>query len=571
MRTLCRWALVLVLLALIQPKLVAAPSAEERDFKDAEKSFHDMVCDRAEAEFATFASIYTNSPRVAEAVLFQGEARFWQTNYIGTIALLSENQSRAGLLADEYQFWIAEARLHRGEFQAAADAFAKLVHDFSNSSRRLRAVVEQASARSELQHWSEVIGLLEETNGVFQSSARTNAPADLLSDGYLLLAQAHLALNNPQAAQLVLDELAKLPLEPATEWHRSYLLCRIKLAEGHPEEALANLTNLFNAASKAGQLRLQADSFSLQAGILQRLGRISEAISAYTNNLVQGIPAERRREAWLKIGELSLMQDNVADAAQTLQQYLTQFTNAPAEDVAWLTLGELRLQQALTNPGTNLLSATLTPIAVSSTNALDQAVQALKVFVARFPQSPLFGKAQLNLGWCFWAAGRIPESQNAFQIAIQRLPVSPDQVVAYFKLADTEFRQTNLTAAVTHYRAVADKFAALPEAQTNFVEPALYQIVRVGLASGDVASASNALTRIVTAYPDGFHTDRAVLLSGQAIGNADPAAARALFSDFAKRAPNTALRPEIDLAIARTYEQENRWPDAIQQYELWLT
>ena len=38
MRTLCRWALVLVLLALIQPKLVAAPSAEERDFKDAEKS-----------------------------------------------------------------------------------------------------------------------------------------------------------------------------------------------------------------------------------------------------------------------------------------------------------------------------------------------------------------------------------------------------------------------------------------------------------------------------------------------------------------------------------------------------
>jgi tetratricopeptide (TPR) repeat protein len=30
------------------------------------------------------------------------------------------------------------------------------------------------------------------------------------------------------------------------------------------------------------------------------------------------------------------------------------------------------------------------------------------------------------------------------------------------------------------------------------------------------------------------------------------------------------LRPEIELAIARTYEQQDRWPQAIGQYELWL-
>jgi len=482
---------------------------------------------------------------------------------------LTENQNRAGPLADEFRFWIAESRLHRGEFKTAADTFASLVRDFTNSPRRLRAVVEEASARSELEQWGQVINLLEQTNGVFEFSARTNAPADLLADGFLLLAQAHLATNNPQAAELVLDRLAKLPLDAATDWHRSYLLCRIKLAENHLDEALGNVTNLFDLADKSGQVRLKADSFSLEAAILQRLDRMSDAIASYTNNLALGVPAERRREAWLKIAELSLAQQNVADAAYTLQQYLAQFTNAPAEDVAWLTLGELRLREALGNSGTNLLSD-LTPSTVGSTNALDQAVQALTNFVARFPQSSLFGKAQLALGWCYWAARKIPQSHAAFQVAIQRLPPSPDQVMAYFKLADTEFRQTNLTAAIANYKAVVEKFPNLPEARTNFVEPALYQIVRAGLELGDIATASNALTQIVKSYPDGFHTDRAVLLSGQAVGQAHPEVARALFSDFTRRAPKAPLRPEIELAIARTYEQQDQWAQAIEQYDLWL-
>jgi len=563
-----RWVWFLAALLVVEPRLLAAPSPEERAFKDAEKSFHDMIWDRAESELAGFVETYTNSPRLPEAVLFQGEARFWQSNFVGAISLLSDNQNRAGPLADEFRFWIAESRLHRGEFKIAADTFASLVRDFTNSPRRLRAVVEEASARSELEQWNQVINLLEQTNGVFEAAARANGPADLLSDGLLLLAQAHLAANNPPAAELVLERLARLPLDPATGWHRNYLLCRIKLAEGRPEEALANVTNLFELADKSGQVRLKADSFSLKASILQRLERTTEAIAAYTNNLVLGAPAERRREAWLKIGELSLAQQNVAEAAQTLQQYLSQFTNAPAEDVAWLTLGELRLREALGGSATNLVSDGISPLA--STNALSQAVQALTNFVSRFPQSAWFGKAQLGLGWCFWVGGKIPQSQAAFQVAIQRLAPSSDQVMAYFKLADTQFRQTNLTAAIANYRAVVEKFRNLPEAQTNFVEPALYQIVRAGLELGDMASASNALAQIVTTYPDGFHTDRAVLLSGQAVGKAHPEVARSLFSDFTGRAPNAPLRPEVELAVARTYEQQDQWSEAIEHYEAWL-
>ncbi|HTL54616.1 MAG TPA: tetratricopeptide repeat protein [Candidatus Limnocylindrales bacterium] len=569
MVALGRWSLILLaLLALVSP-VAAAPSPEERAFKDAQKSFQDMIWDRAEAEFAAFAQNYTNSAQFAEAVLFQAEARFWQTNYAGAIGLLMANQKLAGALADEYEFWIAEARLHKGEYQPAADAFAALVQNFPNSTRRLRATVEEASARSELQQWPQIIALLEQTNGVFQTSASTNAASDLLANGFLLLARAQLAEKNPSAAERVLERLAKIPIDSATQWHRAYLVCQVKLAEGLPEEALGNVTNLFAAAARTGQLRFKAETFSVQASILQRLGRTSDAIAAYTNNLAQGMPSDRRQEAWLKIGALSLAQQNVVEAAQTLQQYLAQFTNAPAEDVAWLTLGELRLRQALTGSGTNLLAGTETN-AVSSTEALDQSIQALKTIPRKFPQSPLFGKAQLNLGWCFWAARKIPESQAAFQAAIGRLPVSIDQAVAFFKLADTEFRQTNFAAAITHYQAVVEKFPHIPEVQTNLAEPALYQIVRAELALGDLTGVTNALGSLLGLYPGGFHTDRAVLLSGQAVGKASPAAARTLFSSFVKSSPNASLRPEVELAIARTYEQEDQWPDAIHQYDFWL-
>src|SRR5579859_1381513 len=144
MLSLCQKIWILWALLIAATRLAAAPSAEDRALADAEKSFHDMVWDRAEGEFASFAQTYTNSPYLAHAILFQGEARFWQTNYTGTIALLSTNKKAAGSLADEYQFWIAEALFHKGDFQLAAEAFAALARDYPNSGRRLRSIVEEA-------------------------------------------------------------------------------------------------------------------------------------------------------------------------------------------------------------------------------------------------------------------------------------------------------------------------------------------------------------------------------------------------------------------------------------------
>ena len=110
MGILCRWILVLTLLLAAGPRLWAA-SAADRAFDAAAKAFQDTFYDRAEAEFADFCQKFPTSPRLAEAILLQAEARLELTNYAGAIELLSAHQGAAGTNADQYLFWLAEAHV----------------------------------------------------------------------------------------------------------------------------------------------------------------------------------------------------------------------------------------------------------------------------------------------------------------------------------------------------------------------------------------------------------------------------------------------------------------------------
>ena len=86
-----------------------------------------------------------------------------------------------------------------------------------------------------------------------------------------------------------------------------------------------------------------------------------------------------------------------------------------------------------------------------------------------------------------------------------------------------------------------------------------------------MAGASNALARILKLYPAGDLADNSLLLVGEGLADSrQPAAARALFEKFQERFPDSPLRPEVELAIARTYEQERNWPAAIGKYGGWL-
>jgi outer membrane protein assembly factor BamD (BamD/ComL family) len=87
-----------------------------------------------------------------------------------------------------------------------------------------------------------------------------------------------------------------------------------------------------------------------------------------------------------------------------------------------------------------------------------------------------------------------------------------------------------------------------------------------------VDGAGSAMARILKLYPASILADSSLLLMGEGLADArQPAAARALFQKFEGLFPNSPLRPPVELAIARTYEQDQNpdWPAAIRQYENW--
>jgi len=154
---------------------------------------------------------------------------------------------------------------------------------------------------------------------------------------------------------------------------------------------------------------------------------------------------------------------------------------------------------------------------------------------------------------------------------VDQLPHSDEQALARFKLAEAQFAQLDYTNALLNIRSVLNDFSDLPRVKDALLDLALYQTVRASLQIGDLASAEEALKKILQCYPKTLSSDRSMLLVGQHLTSKKKSSeARLLFQELLRRFPNSSLTPEIDLAVARTFVQEKDWPAAIGKYEEWL-
>jgi TolA-binding protein len=138
-------------------------------------------------------------------------------------------------------------------------------------------------------------------------------------------------------------------------------------------------------------------------------------------------------------------------------------------------------------------------------------------------------------------------------------------------MGDVLMAQTNYAGALTNYHAVLSDFTRFPAVAQTLADRALYQSLRACLELKNLAGAGNAMSQILKLHPAGDTADSGLLLVGE--GYADlrqPANARALFQKFEGLFPDSSLRPQVELAVARTYEQEQNWPAAIGHYHNWL-
>jgi TolA-binding protein len=567
MAFLRQWLLILFALVLGGGQLFAASARENRDYAAAADAFQNGMYDRAGTAFAQFVGKYPNSGRLAEAVLLQAQAELKQEKFSDAIALLAEvnNQTKAGKLADEYFYWAGEAQFEGANYSGAAKTWLALAQKFPGSRLRLQAVVEASSAFTKLSEWQQAVALLEETNGVFQHAARMNSENELVARGELLLAQAKFALKDFAGASAILEPLLdSKTLIPELARQCGLLLYQVKLAAGEPDAALAVATRLRQIALREKNDDWTAEGMALRAGALEKMGRAPEAIAAYQENLANA-PVDRQREAVLKIAELAIADKQFSVATNALEKFLAQFPDSPSAAVAQLTLAELHLKNYVASRD-----------AGAATNQLPEVQARFDQFISTFTNSPLLGKAYLDRGWCNWIAQKIPESFNDFKTAAQKiaalqLPLSEDLLVAWFKMGDAQFAQGDFAGAQENYRAVLDGLKRFPGAGATLGDRALYQSLRASLELKDVADATNALAQILENFPaSALAPGGALLVAESQTDMTQPTNALALLENFEATFTNSPLRPQVELAVARTYEQEQNWPAAITNYKSWL-
>jgi TolA-binding protein len=534
-----RWLLMVFALVLGAGQLFAATTREDRAYAAALSAFQDGMWNRAETELVKFIQKHPDSDRVARAVLLQAEAEYWQGKLPEAIALLTARKAGAGDLADQYVYWMGEAQFQAGDLPAAAETFVSLTRDFPQSSLRLRAVVEAAAVRARLAEWPQLTALLEPTNSVFQRAMQMDPANELVTRGTLLLAQARFAQNDLRGAAATLESLNPQTLQPDLGWQREYLLYRVRLAAGDTNAALAATANLVQIAQSKKDEALQAQGVILRAQVLEQLGQKPAAIAAYAEILALNAP-EVQQQAILKMAELAIAQNQFSDAEQSLERFLPQFRGSAATDVALLALGELHLQDYIRQP--------------AATNQLAAARTRFDQFLRMQTNSPYAGKAYLDRGWCSWLAGNTTNSLADFEAAAQRRLPPEDLAVARFKMGDALFALTNYSGALDNYRRVVDDFTNVPAVMQTLGDQALYQMLRANLELTNVDGAADVLDRLLKLYPASELAGKSLLLVGEGMADASkPAAARALFQRFVDESPTNALRPQVELAMARTY------------------
>lgn len=533
-------------------------------FDAAAKAFQDLNFERAEREFGEFARIWPESTLRSEAVLLQARARFSRTNVAGAIELLTTALPQSGKLADQYQFWLGEARFEAGQFDKAAETYALLLRDFTNSPHRFAAAHNEALARYKLGNQREkVVSLLRDPNGAFQRAAKASPTNELVVSGTLLLGEALLAGGEFPAAEQAARVLESRRLEPEVDWQRRFLLGRVLAEAGRSAEALPVATNLVRLAAALKQPLLQAESFALQGTVLVKLGELAGAVAVFTNNLVTNTPLVLRHRALTNVVALNARQHKDAETVALLERYSAQFPGDARLDLAQLTLGELRVKE--------FHGLTGNPNGPAQTNLLTTALTNLNFVLLNFTNSPHRSRAHYQRGWCFWHLNQPAPAAADFSAAAKLLPKSEDQAMARFKLAEAQALLNDHSNALRNFQMVVEQYADLERVRNTYFDEALYRAMRSAWAVTNQAAAEAAYRKIIELFPDNLVSDKATLLhAGELTRRGSPADARREFQAQLERFPGSPLAPQIHLAVARTYRQDENWAGAARQYEDWL-
>lgn len=545
---------------------------EVRAWEVAARFYETAAFELAEERLRVFVGEYPDSVHLAEAHLLLAESCFRQGKVDEALALLTDRREAAGIWRDRYDFWVGECLVQLRRYEEAIVAYGAMLEAHPDSERALDALVGQAYALQQVGKAGEAFALLSRSDGLFFRLSQGQEDRSGVALGYLLMGETAL-LTGQSAAGLEL--LGRLPVDRwpgILAWQRLHLVARLQLALGKTDEAVLTVERLVGTLTAEADPRAAAfgaDAVGLAGRVYEQKGDGARAMEMFGRNLEPGVVEARRREAASELARLSLKEGDLEASLSRLEGWVGRYGGEPVVFPLRVAIAELTLRRYFAVPADRRLEGL---------RFLEQARQGL---VGVTNEVEGWGaRAAFAMGWCAWeesrrgdggAAARLEEAGQSFELAGIGLPRSVEQAVAWFKAGDVRFLQGQNERAAVHYWRVATNYAELPEVRQAVGDHALYQIVRVSTGLGDLEAGEAAMGMVLQLYPQSYFGDRAVMVFGQALGEAGrPEDARKLFTEFLQKFPSSSLAPELGLAMARTWQQEGDWANAAAEYDRWL-
>ena len=535
-------------LALCPHSLNAAAPEEKNAYDASVRAFEWNLFERAEKEFAQFIANFPDSDLAPKAAAFR-------------------LRSRAHHLADQ------------SKHSLAAAAFRQLRREFPNSPNYLEFVMLEAWNEYHLGNRETVVKLLGDAKGPFQSASiiRSRDPASLKFQvsGWLLLAQTYLEQKNYPAARQALAKATDWDIDTEFQWRRQFILTKLHFAADKFEKALAKATPLLELAEATEKKEWIAESAAALGEVRIATNQKEAAIRAYKKNLAEGIPQNRRREAWTKIIQLRQEQSpGPLPFLQSLEQFIAESSNDDALDIPLLALAKLKLKLYYQEKDRSLpKKESPTPPA---SKLLGDAQAKLEQLLREFSQSPLQGEAIYHLGWCYWEQRKTEKSFSSFYNALNILPESFEKDIAQFKLADGHYALKRYENALFHYQQIRQRIAAsakpIPSNKKTLLTQVLYQTVRAAIKDGNPNAAADAVSDLIALFPDNLLANKGTFLFGQHMLQIPQSSeARKIFHQLIERFPNFPLQAEVELALAYSHELDGNWKSAADAYQNWTT
>lgn len=562
------WIAVALFSVVVSSSAAEPPVAELRDLAVADQASSDRNFDYAEKLYSEFITKYPASTLLTEALLGKAKALYWQQKFDDALSLLRDNLPRAGAAADQFEYWIGENLFSKGDLDKAEAAFAGLISKYPASTNVLAAALAQADTQFQKRNYDRTVSLLNDPAGAFVKARAKDPQAEAGIRGVLLLGDALFELKRYKEIEPL---LATLPaqLSPRPAWRRAALLARTLIATGRAAQAQANMTNVLARAAATGDPEVIAETHALNGEVLEQLKRPAEALAAYAPNLKADVAENWRKQAIAKTVELTQASEGPASTIAKLELLSSKGLDASARDLVQLTMGELRLGLFRGLPpaerGESGKSST------SASNYLHGALGNFTNVINGFTNSPYLARAWLDRGWCNWYLQQWPAAAGAFGESVNRFPDGLEKAQALFKLGDSLYQQKQYEGALTNYAKLVRTLGEIPGVKKELLDQAYYQMIQAAIQTTNQPEAEFAVKALLAQFPGKFYAERGLLLVGQFLNDIDqPAKSRAVMENFSNRFPNSTLAPEIELAIARTYELEDKWRPAASIYDSWI-